>query len=109
MILFTSSDSSYLSASQSISRIGGYYFLDNKNNSNMPLGNQKITINAPIHSEASMLRNMMGEALESEIVVARVNSRLGVNHRITWMKMGHVQSATPLEMNNATSHGVLTK
>ena len=109
MILCMSSDSFYLSVSQSRTRVGGYHFLGNKYNSNTPLGNQQININAPIHAEAIMLRAIMGTVSESEITVACANSMLGVNHRIKLMEMGHTQQATPLEMENATAHGVLTK
>ena len=63
----------------------------------------------PIHAEASMLRNIMREVSESDIAATCVNARLGTNHRITLMELGHVQPVTPLEMDNATSHGVPTK
>ena len=56
-----------------------------------------------------MLRNIMGAASKSEIAAACVNARLEVNHHATLMEMKHVQLATPLEIDNATAHDVLTK
>ena len=66
-------------------------------------------INAPVHVEASILRNVMSAASEAEIAAAYVNARLGIPIRITLMELGHPQPPTPLEIDNTTAFGILTK
>ena len=78
MILWVSSDSSYLSVPGGRSRVGGYHFLGNKPNFSKPLAPQRTFINAPIHVEASILRNVMGAASEAEIAGGYVNARMAV-------------------------------
>jgi hypothetical protein len=109
MCLWISSDSSFLSVSKARSRVGGYHFLGNKPDSSKPLTQQRLFINAPIHVECSILRNVMGAASESEIAGAYVNARMGVEERIMLWEMGHPQPATPLELDNTTAFGILTK
>ena len=50
----------------------------------------------------------MGAASESEVAAARVHARKAIEFRITLMEMNHRQERTPIEMGNATSHGMLT-
>ena len=38
-----------------------------------------------------------------------MNARLGSNHRAILIEMGNIQPENPLEMENVTSHGILTK
>ena len=109
MILWISSDSSYQSASKSRSRVGGYHFLGNKYSPTKDLVFQRNFINAPTHVEASILRNIMGAASESEIAAAYANAKDGVESRVTLMEMGHEQPSTPLEIDNTTAFGILTK
>jgi len=109
MILWISSDSSYQSVSKSRSRVGGFHFLGNKPSNPHSLSNQQTFVNAPIHVEATILRHVMGAASESEIAAGYVNARDAVETRITLMEMGHPQPSTPLEMDNTTAYGILTK
>ena len=89
MCLWISSDSSYLSVSKAYSRVGGYHFLGNRPDPSKPLVPQHLICNAPIYVEASILRNVMGAASESEIAGAYINARMGVELRIILMEMGH--------------------
>jgi len=109
MCLWISSDSSYLSVSKARSRVGGYHFLGNEPSSAKPLAQQRFFLNAPIHVETSILRNVMGAASEAEIAAAYVNARMGVELRVMLWEMGHPQPATPLELDNTTAYGILTK
>ena len=109
MILWVSSDSSYQSVSKSRSRVGGYHFLGNKYDPNKDMNKQRTFINAPVHVEASILRNIMSAASESEIAAAYVNAKDAVESRITLWEMGHPQPETPLEIDNTTAFGILTK
>jgi len=109
MVLWVSSDSSYQSVSKSRSRVGGYHFLGNKPNNMKDVSIQRTFINAPIHVEASILRHVMGAASESEIAGGYVNARDAVETRIALMEMGHHQPPTPLELDNTTAYGIITK
>ena len=51
----------------------------------------------------------MSAASESEISAAYANVKLAVPIRTCLLEMGHHQPATPLEIDNATAYGVLTK
>ena len=109
MILWMSSDSSYLSVTGGRSRVGGYHFLGNNPDFTKPLAPQRTFINAPTHVEASILRNVMSSASESEIAGGFVNARMAVELRIMLMEVGHTQPKTPLELDNTTAFGTLTK
>ena len=62
-----------------------------------------------MHAEASILKNAMSTVSESEIAAAYVNAKLAVTMRICLLEMGNYQPATPLEINNTTAYGILTK
>ena len=66
-------------------------------------------VNTPIYVEASILRNVIGTALEAKIARTYMNARMGVEERIMLWEMGHPQLATPLELDNTTAFGILTK
>ena len=82
MVLWISSDSSYLSVPNARSRVGGFHFLGNAPDMTKPLAQQRHFINAPIHVESSILPNIMGAASEAEIAGGYVNTRMGgvTNH-----------------------------
>ena len=109
MILCVASESSYSSVANSRSRVGGCHFLGNQPKLNVPLADQIIFHNAPTHVEASILKSVMSAASESEIAAAYVNAKLAVPIRICLLEMGHHQPATPLEIDNTTAYGILTK
>ena len=48
-------------------------------------------------------------ASKSEIAAAFVNAKLGIPKYICLLKMGYPQPATPLEIDNTTTYGILTK
>ena len=51
----------------------------------------------------------MGAASESEIAGGYINARKAVELRIILMEMGYIQPKTPLELDNTTAFGILTK
>ena len=51
----------------------------------------------------------MASASEAEIAGGYVNARDAVETRIALMEMGHPQPATPLEIDNTTAYGIITK
>ena len=109
MILQISSDSSYLLLPKVRSCVGGYHFLGNKYDPNKSVAKQQVFINAPIHIEASILRNVISSASESEIAAVHVNARFGITKRVVLMELGHPQPRAPLEIDNTTAHSVLTR
>ena len=78
MQLYISSDSSYLSVTNSCSRVGGYHFLSNKPIPNIPLTQKNIFINALINVVVNILKPIVSAASESEIAAAYVNAKEGV-------------------------------
>ena len=95
MQCWTSSDSSYLSASKARSRVGGCHFLGNIPKFDQPLENQRTFVNAPFYVEASTLKSVVGAASEAEVAAACVNARQGITHRVTLLEMDHPQLQTP--------------
>ena len=96
VISHAASDSSYLSASNSRSRVGGHNFLENKIDSKIPIRNEVIFYDDQIHVEASMLNHAMLVASESEIAGAFVNAKLAIPERVCLLEMGHPHPETPL-------------
>ena len=109
MHLWCSSNALYMSILKSRSRVGGYHFLDNKPLQNIPFPDKWTFINTTIHVKASILRNIISTASESEIVGAYVNTRIVILIKINLLEIGHPQYATPLEVDNNTAIGILTK
>jgi len=109
MLLWINSDSSYLSVSKSRSRVSGYYFRGNTLNPNIPLGNQSIFHNTPIHVKASILRHITSATSESKITAAFTNANLAIPENICLLETGHPQLVTPFEIDNSVAHGISTK
>jgi len=89
--------------------VGGFHFLGNRPAPNKDIALQRTFIDAPIHAEASVLRHVMSAASEAEIAGGYANARDAAETRITLMEMGHPQPPTPLEIDNTTAHGIITK
>ena len=51
----------------------------------------------------------MSAASESEIAGAFVNAKLAMPERVCLLEMGHPHPATPLDIDNTTTYGMLTK
>jgi len=109
MVLWISSNSSYLSVTGGRNQVGRCHFLGNNPDFTKPLAPQCTFINAPIHVKASILCNVMSSASESEIAGRYVNARMAVELRIILMEIGYMQPKTPLEVDNTTAFGILTK
>ena len=89
MILHIAPDSSYLSVLNSRSWVGEYYFLRNQPKLNIPLADQTILCNAPMHVEASIFKSVMSAVSESEIAAAYINAKLAVLIQICLLEMGY--------------------
>jgi hypothetical protein len=84
MILHIHSDASYLSVSED-------------------------TLNGSILNVASVIKNMVASAAESEVVACFQNAQSGAPLRVTITELGHIQPATPLRTDNSTAFGILNE
>jgi hypothetical protein len=100
MILHIHSDASYLSVSNARSRLGGLFFLVKKSP-------EQDTLNGSILNVASVIKNMVASAAESEVGACFHNAQSGAPLRVTLTEMGHTQPPTPLRNNNSTAFGIL--
>jgi hypothetical protein len=102
MILHIHSDASYLSVSNARSRLGGLFFLGNK-----PPEQDKM--NASILNVASVMKNVVASAAESEVGACFHNAQSGAPLRVTLTEMGNIQPPTPLRTDNSTVLGILNE
>jgi hypothetical protein len=102
MILHIHSDASYLSVSNARSRLGGMFFLGNK-------PPDQDTLNGSILNVASVIKNVVASAAESEVPVCFHNAQSGSPLRITLTELGHTQPPTPLRTDNSTTFGILNE
>ena len=105
MVLHIHSDASYLSEPKSHSRVGGYYFLDGKDNPdpNAP----PPPLNGAIHVESRILRPIMASATEAETAGLFHNGQEGAALRTILEEMGHPQPGpTPITTDNQVATGI---
>jgi hypothetical protein len=102
MILHIHSDAFYLSVSNAQSHLGGLFFLGNK-----PPGQDML--NGSILNVASVIRNEVASAAESEVGACFHNAQLGATLRATLTELGHTQPPTPLRTDNSTAFGILNE
>jgi hypothetical protein len=96
MILHIHSDASYLSVSNARSRLGGLFFCGDKSP-------QKDKINGSILNVASVIKNVVASAAESEVGAFLYNAQSGAPLRVTLTELGHIQPY------NSTAFGILNK
>jgi hypothetical protein len=112
MYLHVHSDASYLSEASAHSRAGGIFFLRQR-----PADPSKppapTTIPSPqngaIHIISTIMRNVMASTMEAELGALFHNARDGTPLRTTLIEMGHNQTATPIQTDNACAAGVANK
>jgi hypothetical protein len=102
MILHIHSDASYLSVSNARSRLGGLFFCGDK-------PPQEDTLNGSILNVASVIKNVVASAAESEVGACFQNAQSGAPLRVTLTELCHIQPPTPLRTDNSTAFGILNK
>jgi hypothetical protein len=102
MILHIHSDASYLSVSNARSRLGGLFFLGNK----FP---EQDTLNGSILNVASVIKNVVASAAESEVGACFHNAQSGAPLRVTLTELGHTHPPTPFRTDNSTPFGILNE
>jgi hypothetical protein len=102
MIFHIHSDASYLSVSNEGSRLGVLFFLGNKTP-------EQDTLNGSILNVASVIKNVVASAAESEVEACFHNDQSGAPLRVTLTELGHTQPPTPLRTDNSTAFGILNE
>ena len=101
MILNVHSDASYLTEPKARSQAGGHFFLSDK--SKDPKNNGAVL------NIVTIMKSVMSSAAEAEIWALFLNSRQAIPARRTLQEMGHRQSPTPIQTDNTTALGFVTK
>jgi hypothetical protein len=102
MILHIHSDASYLSVSNARSRLGGLFFSGDKSP-------HEDNLNGSILNAASVIKNVVASAAESEVGACFQNAQSGAPLRVTLNELGHIQPPTPLRTDNSTAFGILNE
>ena len=101
MILYIHSDASYLSEPKARSRVGGFFYLGNKNEPN-----NNPHPNRPVHIESRIMKNVMSSAAEAETGALFHNGQECAHIRNILKELGHEQPGpTPLVTDNSTADG----
>ena len=101
MILKMHSDASCLSEPEARSRIGGHFYLGNKDDS--------MKNNGAIHVMAKIIKNAVSSAAEAEIAGIFTNAKEAVPMKLTSEEMGHPQPPTEIATDDMTASGTLNK
>jgi hypothetical protein len=105
MVLHIHSDASYLSEAKARSTVGGYYFLNGKDD---PTGKVEPELNGNIHVECRILRVVVASAAEAETAALFHNGQEGAALRNILEEMGFKQeSPTPIQADNTVSTGIV--
>jgi hypothetical protein len=100
MKLAIHSDASYLSEPKARSRAGGHMFM---------AGSEEIPINnGAVLNISQIIKAVMSSAAEAELGALFINAKTAVSMRQTLEEMGHPQTRTPMQTDNATAHALLT-
>jgi hypothetical protein len=103
MIVRIHSDASHLSVSNVRSRVGGLFFL----RQHPPPEHDRL--NGSILNVASVIKNVVASAAESEVGACFHNAQSGAPLRVTLTELGHIQPPTPLRTDNSTAFGILNE
>jgi hypothetical protein len=102
VILHIHIDASYLSVSNARSRLGDLFFCGDKSP-------QQDTLNGSILNVASVIKNVVAYASESEVGACFQNAQSGAPLRVTLAELCHIQPPTPLSTDNSTAFGILNE
>lgn len=101
MVLAVHSDASHLSAPNARSRAGGHFYMSNND--------EEPPNNGSVHNIAQIIKNVMTLAADAEIGALYINSRQAIPARQLLEEMGHTQPLTPVQTDNTTALGFVTK
>jgi hypothetical protein len=106
MILHIVSDASYLTASGSRSRLGGYFFLSNSTTIPPLETDPPPVFNGPVLVTASIIKAVLSSAAEAELGALFYNAKEGCQIRNILNDLGHKQPPTPIQADNACAVGI---
>jgi hypothetical protein len=109
MALHIHSDASYLSVANARSQCGGFFFLSNRlaNPTKVPSPDSPPPpLNGPILVNCTIMKNVLASAAEAELGALFHNGKDGALLRTTLEDMGHPQTATPIQTDNACASGI---
>ena len=101
MVLAVHSDASYLSVPKARSRAGGHFYMSNND--------EEPPNNGSVHNIAQIIKNVMTSAADAEIGALYANLRQAIPARQLLDEMGHTQPPTPIQTDNTTALGFVTK
>ena len=101
MILNIHSDASYLTEPKARSRAGGHWFMSDKE--------RNAKNNGAVLNIAKIIRNVVTSAASAEIAGLFINTRQAIPARRLLEEMGHKQPATPIQTDNTTAFGFVSK
>jgi hypothetical protein len=102
MILHIHSDASYLSVTNARIRIGGLFFFGNKSP-------EQDTLSGSIVNIASVIKNVVASASESEVGACFHNAQSGPHSESHSPRWATNNPATHLRTDNSTTFGILDK
>jgi hypothetical protein len=102
MILHIHSDASYLSVSKARNRLGGLFYLGY----NPPNGDKP---NGSILNLASVIKNVVASAAESEVGACFQNAQTAAPLRVTLLELVNKQPVTPLRTYKSTAYVILNE
>jgi hypothetical protein len=70
---------------------------------------QQDKLNGSILNVASVIKNVVASAAESEVGACFHNAQSGAPLRVTLTELGHIQPPTPLRTDNSTVFGILNE
>ena len=116
MHLWISRDASYLLEPTSRSCAGRFFFLRDARKYQQTNGLHldttslnKPTPNAPIHVLTKIMNNVMNSEMEAKVGATFHNAQDAYPLRVTLEEMGHLQSPTPIQVENTTTVGFANK
>ena len=107
MYLHVHSDASYLSVPKARSRAGAHFFLS-KDPSKVK-DYTLLPLNGPIHVVSKILKFVMASAAEAEIGAGFIAAQESIPIRQCLEELGHKQPPTPIQVDNTTAVGFMTK
>ena len=101
MVLNVHSDASYLTEPKTRSRAGGHFYICS--------GSTHSKDNGAVLNVAKIMKNVMNSDAEAEIGALYLNSRQAILARRLLEEMGHKQPPTPIQTDNTTAFGFVSK
>ena len=105
MQLHVHSDASYLCEPKAASHVGGFFFLDGKDDPSP--GAPPPKLNGPVHVISKILPMVVASAAEAELGGLFLNGQDGAVLRNTLEELGWKQHGpTPIQTDNSTADGI---